>query len=459
MHGTLLTGAAMILQRGFDPEAVLGDGDATMFFGVPTMYARLADAPGLERLGSLRLCVSGSAPLSAELHERIRAGSGQVVLERYGMTETVMLASNPYEGERKPGSVGLPLPGVDIRLDPASSEILVQGPNVFSGYLDQPEATAGSFTDDGWFRTGDVGSFDDDGYLSIVGRAKELIISGGYNVYPREIEDVLRTHPAVIDAAVVGTPDDEWGEIVTAYVEADRRPRRRRAHRVRGRAARAVQEAPHRAPRRRAAPQPHGQGPARPAHPPHLIRSGLQSRRCAFDRDQFGRSWPSGGDGRSQRGGVAHLDDGAEVLERALGCLRLGHPRRDVRQSRRGRDIAAGLLVDDPARGLTQRRLHVVAATLGRPQREREHRPERREVAGRVVARRRRHEPRRAVAALDVGDAAHRLGELLPSRPLTPRADVAVAVDRHVDDARSHRRDVARRRSRACRARRRGSPA
>ena len=221
VHGTLLTGAAMILQRGFDPEAVLAaTAGATMFFGVPTMYARLADAPGLERLGSLRLCVSGSAPLSAELHERIRAGSGQVVLERYGMTETVMLASNPYEGERKPGTVGLPLPGVEIRLDQATSEILVKGPNVFSGYLDQPEATAESFTDDGWFRTGDVGSFDDDGYLSIVGRAKELIISGGYNVYPREIEDVLRMHPAVIDAAVVGTPDDEWGEVVTAYVEA-----------------------------------------------------------------------------------------------------------------------------------------------------------------------------------------------------------------------------------------------
>jgi malonyl-CoA/methylmalonyl-CoA synthetase len=219
VHGTLLTGAAMILQRGFDPEAVLAaTSEATMFFGVPTMYARLADAPGLDRLSSLRLCVSGSAPLSAELHERIRAGSGQVVLERYGMTETVMLSSNPYEGERKPGSVGLPLPGVEIRLAPESSEIEVRGPNVFSGYLDQ---AGEGFTDDGWFRTGDVGSFDDDGYLTIVGRAKELIITGGYNVFPREIEDVLRGHPSVVDAAVVGTPDDEWGEIVTAYVEAD----------------------------------------------------------------------------------------------------------------------------------------------------------------------------------------------------------------------------------------------
>lgn len=221
IHGTLLTGAAMILQRGFDPEAVLAACDeATMFFGVPTMYARLADAPGVERLGSLRLCVSGSAPLSAELHERIRSLTGQAVLERYGMTETVMLVSNPYEGERKPGTVGLPLPGVEVKLDPETSEILVRGPNVFSGYLDLPEATAAAFTDDGFFRTGDIGSFDDDGYLTIVGRAKELIISGGYNVYPREIEDVLRAHPSIVDVAVAGTPSDEWGEVVTAFVEA-----------------------------------------------------------------------------------------------------------------------------------------------------------------------------------------------------------------------------------------------
>ena len=221
VHGTLLTGAGMILQRNFDPEAVLAACDrATMFFGVPTMYARLAEAPGAERLGSLRLCVSGSAPLSAELHRRIRERTGQVVLERYGMTETVMLASNPYEGERRPGTVGRPLPGVQVRLDPATSEILVAGPNVFSGYLDLPEATAAAFTDDGFFRTGDVGAFDGDGYLQIVGRAKELIISGGYNVYPREVEDVLRAHPAVADAAVVGTPSEEWGEVVTAYVEA-----------------------------------------------------------------------------------------------------------------------------------------------------------------------------------------------------------------------------------------------
>ncbi|MEA3057184.1 MAG: malonyl-CoA/methylmalonyl-CoA synthetase [Actinomycetota bacterium] len=222
LHGAFNAGAAVVLQRGFDPEAVLDAcDDVTMFFGVPTMYARLADANGLERLGRLRLCVSGSAPLSAELHERIRAESGQTIVERYGMTETLMLTTNPYSGERRAGTVGLPFPGVDVRLAPDTSEIQVRGPNVFSGYLDRPDATEEAFTDDGWFRTGDIGELDGDGYLSIVGRAKELIITGGYNVYPREIEDVLREHPSVRDVAVAGTPDPEWGEVVTAYVETD----------------------------------------------------------------------------------------------------------------------------------------------------------------------------------------------------------------------------------------------
>jgi len=141
------------------------------------------------------------------------------VLERYGMTETVMLVSNPYEGDRRAGTVGLPLPGVELRLADGTDEIEVRGPNVFGGYLSNPEANAVAFTPDGWFRTGDIGHVDADGYVSIVGRAKELIISGGYNVYPREIEDLLRAHPAVVDAAVVGTPSAEWGEVVTAYVE------------------------------------------------------------------------------------------------------------------------------------------------------------------------------------------------------------------------------------------------
>jgi malonyl-CoA/methylmalonyl-CoA synthetase len=221
VHGTLLAGASAILQRRFDVESVLSaaESGATMFFGVPTMYARLAEARGAERLGALRLCVSGSAPLSPEMHRRIEERCGQRILERYGMTETVMLVSNPYEGERRAGAVGFPFPGVELRLAPDNDEIEVRGPNVFAGYFERPDATAESFTDDGWFRTGDIGAVDDDGYVSIVGRAKELIISGGYNVYPREIEDLLREQPDVVDAAVVGTPSEEWGEVVTAYLE------------------------------------------------------------------------------------------------------------------------------------------------------------------------------------------------------------------------------------------------
>jgi malonyl-CoA/methylmalonyl-CoA synthetase len=220
LHGTLLAGAQAVLLSRFDPDAVLAAcRDATMFFGVPTMYARLADAADPTPLGGLRLCVSGSAPLAADLHARIAARTGQAVVERYGMTETVMLVSNPYDGERRPGTVGLPLPGVDVRLAEGSGEILVRGPNVFAGYWRRPDTAGVTFTTDGWFRTGDVGEHDEAGYLRIVGRSKELIITGGYNVYPREVEDVLRSHPAVADAAVVGTPSAEWGEVVTAYVE------------------------------------------------------------------------------------------------------------------------------------------------------------------------------------------------------------------------------------------------
>jgi malonyl-CoA/methylmalonyl-CoA synthetase len=221
LHGTLLAGASALLFERFDPESVLAAGrdGATMFFGVPTMYDRLVRADGPRRLASLRLCVSGSAALHADLHREVTARCGQIVLERYGMTETLLLVSNPLEGERRAGTVGFPLPGVDLRLDEASGEILVQGPSVFDGYRDQPEANATAFSD-GWFRTGDIGEVDD-GYLRIVGRAKELIITGGFNVYPREVEDVLRSFPGVRDAAVVGTASREWGETVTAYVEAD----------------------------------------------------------------------------------------------------------------------------------------------------------------------------------------------------------------------------------------------
>jgi len=220
LHGVLLSGGSALLFERFEPETVLDAAEhgATLFFGVPTMYERLAAAPDLVRLGALRLCVSGSAPMPADLHRRIELGSGQVVLERYGMTETLLLVSNPLRGERRPGTVGFPLPGVDLRLDEETREILVRGPSVFSGYRGLPEVNEAVFSD-GWFRTGDIGEVDD-GYLRIVGRAKELIITGGYNVYPREVEDVLRAFALVRDAAVIGTPSPEWGETVTAFVEA-----------------------------------------------------------------------------------------------------------------------------------------------------------------------------------------------------------------------------------------------
>ncbi|WP_419863996.1 class I adenylate-forming enzyme family protein [Candidatus Poriferisodalis sp.] len=243
LHGTLTVGSRAVLQPTFDPDAVFDaitdlDGTlghrATLFFGVPTMYSRLVASPRAAELSALRLCVSGSAPMPAELHDAVRQASGQHVIERYGMTETVMLVSNPHDGPRRAGTVGFPLPGVDIRLDaldadddergPAvddgAAEILVRGPNVFSGYWERPDANAESF-DDGWFRTGDLGEWDG-GYLRIVGRAKELIICGGFNVYPREVEEVISSHPEVIECAVGSEPDPEWGEAVVAFVVAER---------------------------------------------------------------------------------------------------------------------------------------------------------------------------------------------------------------------------------------------
>jgi malonyl-CoA/methylmalonyl-CoA synthetase len=223
LHGTLHAGASAIVLPRFDEGAVLDaveHHDATLFFGVPTLYHRLVATDRADLLAALRLCVSGSAPLPADLHARFEAVTGQRILERYGMTETAMLVSNPVAGERRPGTVGLPLPGVDVRLVGEPAEIQVRGANVFGGYWERPDANADAFTADGWFRTGDLGECDEAGYLRIVGRAKELVISGGYNVYPREVEDALRGHPAVEDAAVVGAPSAEWGEIVTAYVVA-----------------------------------------------------------------------------------------------------------------------------------------------------------------------------------------------------------------------------------------------
>jgi malonyl-CoA/methylmalonyl-CoA synthetase len=226
-YGTLLSGGSALLLPGFDPGLVAdfaSTGEASLFFGVPTMYHRLARSDRAAELRHLRLCVSGSAPLPADLHRRMEAMTGVSVLERYGMTETLMNASNPYGAERRPGTVGFPLPGVDVALAD-DGEIKLRGPNVFGGYWERPAATAEAFVDaddDGypWFRTGDLGTIDD-GYLTIRGRSKELIISGGFNVYPSEVEEVVATHPGVAEVAVAGTPSEEWGEVVTAWIVAD----------------------------------------------------------------------------------------------------------------------------------------------------------------------------------------------------------------------------------------------
>jgi malonyl-CoA/methylmalonyl-CoA synthetase len=207
---------------------------ASLVFGVPTMWVRFAASPRVGELAALRLCVSGSAPLDPATFAALADGIGSPVLERYGMTETGMLVSNPYDGERRAGSVGLALPGVEVRFEPRdgggdpAGEILVRGPNVFAGYLGATgvagasgaPGSADAFAADGWFRTGDLGRADADGYLRIVGRSKELIITGGYNVYPRDVEEVLGRHPGVAEVAVVGRPDPEWGERVVACVVA-----------------------------------------------------------------------------------------------------------------------------------------------------------------------------------------------------------------------------------------------
>jgi malonyl-CoA/methylmalonyl-CoA synthetase len=225
LNGALCAGASIVLRPRFDAADVAercSGSEVTMFFGVPTMYQRLAASGHAGALRGLRLLVSGSAPLPAALARDVAQQAGQVPLERYGMTETIMLTSNPYDGLRKPGTVGFPLPGVEVRLSGDAGEVEVRGPNVIAGYYERPSANAESFSADGWFRTGDLGSFDEDGYLTLNGRSKELIITGGYNVYPREVEEVLASFPGVREVAVVGRESDTWGEEVTAVVVADR---------------------------------------------------------------------------------------------------------------------------------------------------------------------------------------------------------------------------------------------
>ena len=237
LHGSLNTGSTAIVHEKFNPERTwqtLAQESCTMLMGVPTIYQRLMNAwetlPAAPELSSLRLFISGSAPLSAKLFNTFENTTGFRILERYGMTETGMNTSNAYEvSDRKAGSVGFPLPGVRVQIaDPKGDdvepgevgEILLQGENVFQGYWRMPDKTSESFIR-GWFRSGDLGYQDpaDNMRLYIVGRAKELIITGGYNVYPKEIEAVIGDHPAVLDSAVIGVPDEDFGERVTGVVE------------------------------------------------------------------------------------------------------------------------------------------------------------------------------------------------------------------------------------------------
>ncbi|MEM9638958.1 MAG: malonyl-CoA synthase [Pseudomonadota bacterium] len=231
----LLTGGAMIFLPKFDLDAVIAQlPHATTMMGVPTFYTRLLEDGRFTRdlVDHMRLFVSGSAPLLAETHVQFEARTGHRILERYGMTETNMNTSNPYDGARRAGTVGFPLPGVELKItDPASGaslrdgeigQIEVRGPNVFKGYWQMPEKTREELREDGFFITGDLGMIDDQGYLQIVGRNKDLIISGGYNIYPKEIETVLDDQPGVLESAVVGVPHPDFGETVVGFLVAQK---------------------------------------------------------------------------------------------------------------------------------------------------------------------------------------------------------------------------------------------
>jgi malonyl-CoA/methylmalonyl-CoA synthetase len=257
----LASGCRMRLLERFDSATAVEQFDSfqpTLFFGVPTIYIRLLglSAEAATRIGTrMRLFVSGSAPLAAHVFEEFKAKYGHAILERYGMTETFMNISNPYEGERRPGTVGKPLPGVSVRIvsstghdvpEGEAGELLVRGPNVFAGYWRRPDATAEAFVrasgagseeraarsepggvqgsppkEEVWFKTGDIGRLSADGYITLCGRIGDVIISGGFNIYPREIEETLLGHPGIREAAVIGAPDPVRGEVPVAYVVAD----------------------------------------------------------------------------------------------------------------------------------------------------------------------------------------------------------------------------------------------
>jgi malonyl-CoA/methylmalonyl-CoA synthetase len=234
-HCALLSGTKMIWLNKFEPATVLHYlPQATVFMGVPTLYVRLLGEAHLNQTtaANMRLFVAGSAPLLIETFNDFKARTGHTILERYGMSETVMLTSNPYnaaDGERRGGTVGFALPSVGVRVHSSEGKacsideignIEVSGPNVFAGYWRMPDKTKEEFTADGWFKTGDVGKLDAQGYFSIVGRSKDLIISGGYNVYPAEIEGYLNDMPGVAESAVIGVPHPDFGEAVVAVVVA-----------------------------------------------------------------------------------------------------------------------------------------------------------------------------------------------------------------------------------------------
>jgi malonyl-CoA/methylmalonyl-CoA synthetase len=217
LHCWLISGCRMRLLERFDHRTALDelrDFRPTLFFGVPTVYVRLLDTPldDARAVGAaMRLFVSGSAPLPAHVFERFRDLFGHTILERYGMTETFMTLSNPYAGERRAGTVGFPLPGVSVRID--DGELLIKSPTLFAGYWRRD-----SVLEDGWFRTGDLATRSDDGTFTLLGRKSDLIISGGFNIYPREIEDFLLEQPGIAEAAVVGVPDPLRGEVPVAYI-------------------------------------------------------------------------------------------------------------------------------------------------------------------------------------------------------------------------------------------------
>ena len=222
LHTWLASGCRMRLLERFDHRTAADeflDVRPTLFFGVPTIYVRLLETPPelARAIGArMRLFVSGSAPLPAHVLEQFRERFGHTILERYGMTETFMNCSNPYAGERRAGTVGFPLPGVSTRIE--DGELLVRGPNVFAGYW---RREASPFTSDGFFRTGDIASISPDGYVTLHGRRSDLIISGGFNIYPREIEELLLEQPGVVEAAVAGVADDVRGEVPVAYVAGE----------------------------------------------------------------------------------------------------------------------------------------------------------------------------------------------------------------------------------------------